>query len=184
MIKTKSQSMKEIDNDEILFILEKGYSKFIGPDFDEMKEERSIKEQVQGVDRVVITTDGEEILFEEKILTKGIVYPHIALEFRHVYPSGKEIPGWAMMNLKCDFILYTFIRHGIFYFIPYPSLKSAIDCNFETWKRKCINREEGFRIVLGYTKGERGQPDYRTENLGVPIPIMQVEIPDMRRICV
>jgi hypothetical protein len=67
------------------------------------KEEKSLLQDA-GVDRIIITEEGQQITFDEKTLQN--VYNEFAFEY--ISNSLTNSPGWINKPLICDYINYAF----------------------------------------------------------------------------
>lgn len=92
--------------------------------------------QRAGIDRSVILQNGKTILIDEKVRGRNKisnrVYTDIALE--EFSDEERQVPGWVIKPLLCDYIAYAIAPLGKCYLLPVIQLQTAWLANSSQWK--------------------------------------------------
>lgn len=90
--------------------------------------------QRAGIDRSIILKNSKQILIDEKVRYKDYGLNDIAIE----YLSSEEYgtPGWAVKQIRADYIAYAILPSGICHMLPVIQLQSAWHKYGECWKSK------------------------------------------------
>jgi hypothetical protein len=119
------------------------------PDFKAMVDHRENGDHQQvGIDRSVILWTSKQILIDEKIRWRneetGKVYEDILLE--RWSNLEKDIPGWVVKPLRCDYIAYAIAPLGKCYLLPAVQLQAAWRLNEDRWQAQapCDARNDGY----------------------------------------
>lgn len=115
--------------------------------------------QRQGVDRVVILSNGDPIYIDEKVRRKN--YGDILLEY--LSDVDREAPGWVCKPLKANYIAYAVLENRKCYMMPVIELQKA-------WKRKKTIWLSNYESKNALNKG------WTTRSVPVPIPELYKEI--------
>ena len=125
------------------------------PNLTEIIRENDILSQRMGIDRWVILKDGTKLTIEEKYRSK--YYNDLAVE---VWSNEEQqSPGWCRKPLVCDYILYLFKSHGIFYLIDFPVLHAVTCEHWGTWLSE-------YKQIRTLNKGR--YQNYTTVSVAVP----------------
>jgi hypothetical protein len=129
------------------------------PEFAGMTYVGDCPTQRDGVDRLVVTSNGHVHRVDEKVRT--VDYPDICLEYWS--SVERRSPGWVAKDLGCDFIAYAFVPSGRCYLLPSALLRRAWRLHGRHWVRMGEARHDGFRLIEAQNRG------YVTRSVAVPI---------------
>jgi len=114
--------------------------------------------QLDGIDRVIVLTNGETINIEEKVRDKH--YPDILLE---IWADKKNsVKGWIKKDLRCHFIAYLFKDIEACHMLAYAPLKAAWKKNEVEWCELAAKEKDGFRFARANNDG------YTSECICIP----------------
>lgn len=139
------------------------------PDFKSMQliEDNDSRQQL-GIDRIITTPSGKEILVDEKVDS------HPPNNFVCEYTNGDtEYPSWLEKDAYTDYIAYAYVKHNACYLFPFQALKRTWLKNKEIWLNTYTTRE----VTTAHKKG-----DYKTTICLVPLPVILETIKTSTRI--
>lgn len=114
-----------------------------------------------GIDRLIVLADGTTIKIDEKVRSRD--WPDFCLEYWSNYQ--RQIPGWAVKELTCDYIAYAFVPSQTCYLLP-----------FQLLRRACIDNRQEWGANYSAIKAEND--GYTTASLAVPIAVVLDAIRD------
>jgi hypothetical protein len=132
------------------------------PAFAAMVDHRADGEhQRAGIDRSIVLSNGKQILIDEKVRGRnritGRVYSDVLLE---VWADrGRRVPGWAIKQIRADYIAYLIAPLGICHLLPVVQLQSAWSVHGEDWTRR---------------HGTRNAENPSWVTVSVPVPIEEL----------
>lgn len=134
------------------------------PGYRELINTQDTKCQLQqdGVDRIVIDSDGTRISIEEKVLNDV----HNEICFEWLSNSLTRKPGWIEQNLLCDYLAYAFAPTKEIYFYEWRALRKVWIEYGEYWKKSL-----GCKQIESKTMSRNGY-SYLTYSCAVPIYIV------------
>lgn len=143
--------LRESNTIALMEIITKIYQHYFGESVIMQLNDHDIEAQKRGVDRKIITPEGDRYYVEEKVRPprrNGRIYQDILLE----YLSSKEhdTQGWVCKPLKAHWLLYINLPHQHAYLLPVFLLQDAWKMNRQQWmsdSRKKEAKNTGYTTV-------------------------------------
>lgn len=134
--------------------------------------ERDLHTQKLGIDRFLISPEGQTIRVEEK--RRDTSYTDFLLEDKS--SIGHDTPGWMEKRLQCDFIIYGSMPRREAFVFPYSELVAVWRRHKESWTESAHKKVEGFSYVEAPNRG------YVTGNVAVPREVLLSEVSGVRSV--
>lgn len=112
-----------------------------------------------GIDRVITTASGRVWKIDEKVRRQK--WNDILLELQS--DIARNLPGWVIKDLACDFIAYAFLPTRECFLLPVAPLQRAWREHGAVWRKR-------------YGTREAPNNGWRTLNCPVPIPVLMEKI--------